>query len=281
MALQSEIKIFTKNTLIVTLFFALALEISWDYIAPIVWFETNAGGNDLQFQQVEMRYMGNTATAISLALGQEKSSISLGDMSVLSSNISITEVLQNPTYGQRILIGTHMKGIQTYVSLLETNVANLLRETADRATTLDEYVALLKHYGTKTNDTLIILDEQILELKGIIESNATDTTASKTVLQTSLSSLDYTWVDNAIDSYTLAKNSDTRARIYLIYLERFRDSYIKLQNKNKQILTTLSENREAIISKSVIVIPSSGTDLLRELWLIQTEAERKAQKVLE
>lgn len=42
MALQSEIKIFTKNTLIVALFFALALELSWDYVAPIFGLETSA-----------------------------------------------------------------------------------------------------------------------------------------------------------------------------------------------------------------------------------------------
>jgi len=85
-----------------------------------------------------------------------------------------------------------MRDIQTYVSILETNVTNLLRETADRATTLDEHIALLKHYGTKTNETLMILDEQIAELKNIIESNKSDSTASKQVLQSSLSSLDYT-----------------------------------------------------------------------------------------
>ncbi|MFZ2256012.1 MAG: hypothetical protein WAW59_01620 [Patescibacteria group bacterium] len=42
MALPSEIKIFTKNTLIVALFFALSLELSWDYIAPMLGLETNA-----------------------------------------------------------------------------------------------------------------------------------------------------------------------------------------------------------------------------------------------
>ncbi len=35
MALSSEIKIFTKNTLIVALFFALVLELTWDYIGPM------------------------------------------------------------------------------------------------------------------------------------------------------------------------------------------------------------------------------------------------------
>ena len=70
MALPSEIKIFTKNTLIVTLFFALAIELSWDYVAPMMGIVTNANSNETRFQQAEVIYMGNTATALSLALGQ-------------------------------------------------------------------------------------------------------------------------------------------------------------------------------------------------------------------
>lgn len=174
-----------------------------------------------------------------------------------------------------------MQAIQTYVTILETDIVGLLSETSDRSSTLDEHIALLKHYGTKTNESLILLDEQILDLRAIIDNNNKNTIESKNVLQSSLSSLNYDGVDGAIDNYTVAKNSDTRARIYLIYLERFRDSYLKLQEKNKKILTVLSENREPLIQKTVVVIPSSGTDLLRELGIIQSQAEYKAGKALD
>ena len=281
MALSSEIKIFTKNTLIVALFFALVLQLSWDYVGPMFWVETNAWYNESRFQQAEVSYMGNTATALSLALGQQQGISPINNIPMQTSTITITEVIKNPNDGQKVLIGTHMQAIQAYVSILEINIVRLLEESPSRAATLDEHIALLKHYGTKTNDSLIILDEQILDLKAIIENNARDSTESKDVLQSSLSSLNYGWVDSAIENYTIAKNSDTRARIYLIYLERFRDSYRKLQEKNKKILTVLSENREALIQKTVVVIPSSGSDILRELGIIQNEAEYKAQKALD
>ncbi len=279
MALAHEIKIFTKNTLIVTLFFALALELSWDYVAPMLGMETRAGSNDTRFQQAEVNYLGSTATALSLALGQQMSIT--GDIWVSSDVITIAEVLARPADGQRRLIGTHMQSIQTYVSILETDIPALLDGAGDRAQTLDEHIALLKNYGMKTNDSLVILDEQISDLRAIIEKNTTDTSWAKSVLQGSLSSLDYNWVDSAIENYTNSKNSDTRARIYLIYLERFRDTYQKLQAKNKSILTVLSENRESIIKKSVVVIPDTNSDLLRELGLIQSEAEYKAQETLD
>ncbi len=85
-----------------------------------------------------------------------------------------------------------MQSIQTYVNILETNIVKTLEEAADRRLTLDEHIALLKYYGNKTNDTLIILDEQILDLKSIINNSTTETTRSKETLQTSLSSLNYT-----------------------------------------------------------------------------------------
>ena len=84
-----------------------------------------------------------------------------------------------------------MQAIQTYVNILETDIPSLLDQSTDRTMALDEHIALLKHYGTKTNDNLIILDEQILDLKAIIDNNTADTESAKSVLQSSLSSLDY------------------------------------------------------------------------------------------
>jgi hypothetical protein len=135
--------------------------------------------------------MGNTATALSLALGQQQGISPINNIPMQTSTITITEVIKNPNDGQKVLIGTHMQAIQAYVSILEINIVRLLEESPSRAATLDEHIALLKHYGTKTNDSLIILDEQILDLKAIIENNARDSTESKDVLQSSLSSLNY------------------------------------------------------------------------------------------
>lgn len=280
MALPTEIKIFTKNTLIVALFFALVFELSWDYVTPMLGMETNAGSNDTRFQQVDVTYLGNTASALSLTVGLKQSYTNQTTVGLASDIITIAEVLAQPAEWQRRLIGKHMQSIQTYVNILKTDIAGLLDGAADRTTSLDEHIALLKYYGNKTNDRIIILDEQISDLKAIITKNVEDTTQAKSVLQWSLSNLDYNGVDAAIDTYTEAKNSDTHARIYLIYLERFRDSYLKLQEKNKIILTTISGNRDPLIKRTIIVVPDTGSDILKELGIIQTEAQYKAQKSL-
>ena len=100
-------------------------------------------------------------------------------------------------------------------------------------------------------------------------------------MQTSYTSYDYSSVDGAIDSYVTSKNTDTRARVYLIYLENFQKSYIALQVRNLRLIDALSNNRDALVKRSTVVIPNSGTDIIRTLKLIQTEAEASTQKTLQ
>ena len=83
---------------------------------------------------------------------------------------------------------------------------------------------------------------------------------------------EYSWVDSVIDDYMKAKNQENRARVYLTYLERFQKWYGILQGQNRKVLDTLINNREALIKRSIVVIPDSGSDLLKQLGLITTEA---------
>jgi hypothetical protein len=65
MIFRSEIKEFTKNTLILTLFLTLILHLSWGYIAPYLGMKASAS-NDANFTQLHTTYLGNIATAVSL-----------------------------------------------------------------------------------------------------------------------------------------------------------------------------------------------------------------------
>ena len=98
-------------------------------------------------------------------------------------------------------------------------------------------------------------------------------------MESSYDGYDYTGVDSAIDIYIAAKNHDTRARVYLIYLARFQKSYQLLQTKNLKLIDTLTQNSDALIKRSTIVIPNSGSELIKSLKLIQTEAEASTAKV--
>jgi hypothetical protein len=75
MVFTSEVKNFIKNTLILTVFFTLVLHLSWGYIGPMFGVKTNAGANDLSFQQADIKYLGSVATAMGIQVGQKEQQI--------------------------------------------------------------------------------------------------------------------------------------------------------------------------------------------------------------
>lgn len=174
-----------------------------------------------------------------------------------------------------------MIAIQSYVNVLKTDIVALLDQATDRTVTLDEHIEILKSYYTKTADRLLIINDQITELNNLLKSTAETTTAAKTTMEEKYKAFDYSGVDTVINDYVIAKNSENRAKVYLVYLQRFQRAYGILQSQNKILLDTLINNREALIKRSTVVIPDSGSDLLKKMGLIQTEEESKSTQTLE
>jgi hypothetical protein len=126
-----------------------------------------------------------------------------------------------------------------------------------------------------------VIGDQIGDLQGMISDVNTRTNEAKSLLQSSYDGYDYSGVDGAIDNYVTAKNTDTRARVYMIYLDRFKKSYTALQVRNLKLIDALSNNRDALIKRSTVIIPDSGTDIIRTLKLIQTESEANIVKTIQ
>ncbi len=274
MILQGEIKDFIKNTLILTIFFTFALHISWGYVGPMFWVETNAEkANSKQFTETSLSYLGNVATALSLSLWQKEKQMSGTPVGLSNSIISIASVLTNPKEWQRRLIGGNMSFLVSYGHLLSIDVVALLDKSSDRSESLDEHISLLESYGQDAAERILSIDEQISELSTIVSESTSKANSAKAILDSTYTWLDYDWVDQAIEVYTSAATADTQARIYKSYLENFRRSYIALQTKNRRLLEVLKTNREALIKRSTVIIPSSGTNLLKELKLIQSEED--------
>jgi hypothetical protein len=275
MRISTEIKEFTKNTLIFTLFFTLVIHLGWGYIAPYMgqWVRADNAWN---FTQADMSYMGNIATAVSLNIWQRGKPISSGPVDLANDTISISEVLSSPKDGGRRLIASNMLSMQSYLNLLKTDIVSLLDGSADRAVTLDEHIDLLKSYYIKTSERTTLLAEQSRDLKAILVGSSQTIEASKKSMEEKYKAFEYEWVDTVIDDYVKGKDDENRARVYLAYVERFQRGYGILQAQNKKILDTLINNREALIKRSVVVIPDSGSDLLKKLNLVVTEAEYKA-----
>lgn len=222
-------------------------------------------------------YMGSIATAASLSLSEQKTSTPKNTNDLNPDDlITVAEALANPRDAQSRLIGTNMIALQSYVNVLKIDIATMLEESPNRAEALDEHIEILKSYYTKTVDRLAMLREQSSELAQVVSQSAIITDEAKMNMESKYKAFEYDGVDMVIDSYVQAKNDESRARVYLTYVERFQRWYTILQAHNKKILDTLINNREAIIKQAVVVIPDSGSELLKKLNLITTEADYKA-----
>lgn len=131
MAISPEIKNFTKNTLIFTLFFTLVLHLSWGYIVSLFGFSAKAE-NEKTFEQANITYMGNIATALSLNLGGASKEQNQNQSALNPTIISINEVMSNPTTGQQKLIASNMVAITAYANTLQTDLMTELNATNDR-----------------------------------------------------------------------------------------------------------------------------------------------------
>ncbi len=274
MRISPEIKEFTKNTLIFTLFFTLIIHLGWGYIAPYLGQWAQAG-NDGNFTQADMSYIGNVATALSLNIGQKSKPVSPGNNNLMDDTISISEILANPRDGERRLIASNMLSMQSYLNVLKVDIVSLLDETDDRARALDEHIDILKSYYIRTSERINLLAEQSRDLVVILTSASQTTESAKKAMEEKYKAFEYDGVDTVINDYVSAKNDENRARVYLAYIERFQRGYGILQGQNKKILDTIINNREALIKKAVIVIPDSGSDLLKKMNLVITEADYK------
>ncbi len=281
MAFTPEIKNFIKNTIIFTLIFAVVIHFSWEYFSSLSGSSAQAH-NNANFENANISYVGNSATALSLRIGGiiPQKNTNLSNNSV-DNIISIAEVLNNPVAGQEKLIASNMTAITAYANILKTDIVAMLDTAANRQASLDNHISLLKSYYLKTQERLNIIGEQKTEVQNLLANATNAQNTAKNTLQNSYNVFEYSGVNSAINDYLDAKNLDSRMKIYAIYLDRFEKSYLALQNKNRKILDALMNNREGIIRKSMVVIPDTGTDIIKELGLIQSEADHKAKQALQ
>lgn len=75
--------------------------------------------------------------------------------------------------------------IQSYINLLSTDILSLLDRSTDRSSALDEHIALLEDYGTDITERILSIDEQLSELRAIVDENTALGSKAKTNLDTS------------------------------------------------------------------------------------------------
>ncbi len=235
-------------------------------------------GNEYSFQEKESIYLGTTAVAISMNIGMREKWRENAPVNLYEDSITISEALSDSKKGNRSLLANNIAFVREYANVLRTDIVGLLDQSNDRAVTIDEEIELLKSYFDDGASRLEMLNIQIQELKSTLSEAKQLTVKNKWDIITAYKALDYDTIENTIDTYVTEQQKWLYSSTYLSFLTSFQKSILALQTKNAKILDTITNNREALIKRTIVVLPDSWTEVLKELQLIQTEEEYKSKK---
>lgn len=184
---------------------------------------------------------------------------------------SIKDIVGNNIEMNKNILTHNMVFIQEYLNLLKTNVVSMLNASANRESTLNDFISQLeiRYKTSQSNIAKLNNYKTTLEWLMIDADNKTNTLKNK--ISTDFSTFKDIESGANISEYLDLKNDYVYARTYLIFVNKFLVQYDFLNNYNKKMLDTLINNKDALIKKSFIVIPDSGDSFLKELKLIFDE----------
>ena len=278
MALQTEIKDFTKKVLLLGIVLSFLVNLVFIYISSLSGgSSTYAAGNDGKFRRASVPYLGSTGVAIAMNIGLHEKERQDAPVNLYSEVMPIGEVLADTGVGRQKLISSNMVAASEYLNVLKTDVNKLLDSANDREAMLESFLDQLKYRYTSTQSYLGILSAQTTELQGTVATSNQSIETIKAALTVAYKNLDYDKTEELITSYLAEKQKNTYAQTYLVFLGKFISTYQILNAYNKTLLDTLINNKEALIKNVTVVMPDSGTNLMKQLNLVKTEAEWKAR----
>ncbi len=278
MALKPQIRDFIKKILILSLVLSFFINLLVLAVSSDGGDTADAEENATRFARAGSDYLGSTGVALSMNVGTRNVLVSETPLALADEVVPVSLILADRETARDQLVSSHMVAIQAYYSLLQTDVVRLLDEAYDREAMLESFTDQLEHRYAQVIDRIDTLSVQAQELQDIVSASESTIATLKAELEDAYSSLDYDRTEEIIDTFLEEREKNTFARTYLVFLSRFIVTYGTLNEYNKVLLDALINNKTALVKRATVVLPDSGTDILSQLELIQTEAEYKANQ---
>lgn len=219
---------------------------------------------------------GNIWVAVSTNIGTRFKERNELPANSYSNVIEVSDILWKEDTINDEILRVNMLFLQDYLNLMKSDINGIIQDDNDRKTALETFTTQLelryknaaKNLQTITTQNsnlttrMQTLDGQISQLKKKIDSDFQNVDVASTIEDK--------------NEYLDLKKQWTEARTYLIYNNQFIKQYNYLNNYNKLVLDTLINNKDIIIKNSYVVLPDSGTSLLKNLNLILDEKDYKA-----
>ena len=190
---------------------------------------------------------------------------------------SVNEIIVDQKLANKELIWANMLAVDEYKNILKTNIKQLVDSSIDKAKILNAFIEQLEFRYTLSAQNMKKLNEQKVVFETTMTSANTKIDTLKIKIDKDFKNSNSVESLANINTYLSLKKEYYYAKTYIIYINRFLWEYNYLNEYNKLLLDTLINNKEAIIKNTYVVIPDSGTKLLKEFNLIYSEEEYKKQ----
>ena len=237
--------------------------------------EMNSAQNIEKFTSKDIDVVGSVWVALSTNLGTRFQDFRQVPIGLYRDVFSIGEIIANQNEVKDKIISRHMIYLNEYLNVLKTDVRWLLSGSTDRAAVLNAFIAQLEYRQKVANENLKVLEAQRSELLGVFNNTERELAQIRTKMENDFGGFNSNETLTNIDLYLEIRQENTFARTYIVFINKFISYYDALNKYNNSLLTTLVNNKDIIIKNSQIVIPNSGTQILRELELLYNEEEWK------
>lgn len=230
------------------------------------------------FKSNDIEEIGSIWVAISTNIWTRHKEISDTPIKIFKDVVDVWYVLWNQNVAKDRIVTANMIALNEYFNILKTDIRSLLSTSNDRELTLNAFIAQLEfRYKVWSENAKTLIAQRSDLLKAFDESNR-EIENLKTKISWDFSNFNNAETIKNIDEYLKVRQENLNARTYVVFINKFINSYAILNEYNKKVLDTLINNKEIIIKNSQIVIPDTWTDLLRELKLMYSEDEWKSGK---
>jgi len=191
--------------------------------------------------------------------------------------MSIWEIMLNKKNAEKNIITNNMLEIKAYLNIMKTNIKSLIQNSRDKSSTLKAFISQAEYRYKASIKSIKNLTTQ----RGVLELSMKSSSDKINNLKSKIDR-DYSWFKTTetlanIAQYVKLKWEFNYSKIYIVFINQLINQYTYLNSYNKILLDTLINNKEAIIKDAYIVIPDSGTQLLKSLNLIYSEANFKGK----
>jgi len=255
--------------------------LSW-VILLIVQAVTYATGTQKQLQNDSIYASANTQSlsqvgvAIGTGIGVRFDTGAFEQATAYGESGELWETPEESREIRSTMISQNMVIIKEYLALLQTDVLELLNTSDNRRNTLNTLISQLELRFRNASTSQTNLQNQ----KNLLVADTNSVKGGVDRVKNKLSS-DFTGnkanaVLNDVDEYLELKSQERENFVDVVFINQFLTQYNFLNAYNKNLLDTLINNKEALITESFVVIPDSGDEFLKEFNLLYEEQEFKA-----